>query len=53
MNNIIKQAYEYSKDLTHLGEAANYIPELEKADVNDFGGLFNRVRLTGVWGRRL
>lgn len=37
MNHIIKLAYEYSKQFTHLGETANYIPELEKADVNDLG----------------
>lgn len=46
MNHIIKLAYEYSKQFTHLGETANYIPELEKADVNDLG-----VYLIGLDGQ--
>lgn len=37
MINVIKLAYEHGKALTHLGETANYIPELEKADRNDLG----------------
>ncbi|MEG0326632.1 MAG: glutaminase A [Cellulosilyticaceae bacterium] len=46
MNNVIKLAYEYGKHFTHLGETANYIPELEKADINDLG-----VYLIGLDGQ--
>ncbi|MGL6174765.1 MAG: glutaminase A [Cellulosilyticaceae bacterium] len=46
MNNVIKLAYEYGKHFTHLGETANYIPELEKADSKDLG-----VYLIGLDGQ--
>lgn len=37
MENIIKLAYEYGRQFTHLGKTANYIPELEKTEKNDLG----------------